>query len=670
MIYATVMLIVRLVFAQIQVLNLWYGRRCYERSRGEMVMMVYEKALSRKNTFGQMIPGKEELENTTQNGHDNGSSTEVPGKKNRKMCGFLPWKTKAQKKNATKETASMGKIFNLLRGDVYEVSQRFWEINILIDQPLGLLIAVMLVWDLFGPSCLLGVATVIVAQAINGIITKYLLKWGRIRRSVTDTRLQISSQFVEALRHLRWYGWQNHWLRQVMEARDKELHIQIITNLLEVAITFVQVLTSGTFPVVALYGYTVLAGRPLSIDIIFPALQLFGMLEERLREIPSLVTTFINASIAMSRIQDFMEEPNKEVLLRGTPSDSSPIRLESCSFAWPGKTSPVLSDVNLTISRGLTVVCGVVGAGKSALLQALLGELDELKGVSHLPNEMVGYCAQTPWLQSMSIRDNILFSSPYHEQRYKRVLEACALVPDLANFAHGDLSFVGENGIGLSGGQKARVALARAVYSNARVLFLDDPLSALDHNTAESIVRKCLLGPLMQDRTIVLVTHRVSLVHSHADQIFEISEGKVHCHSKQETSPLRDVYDDSTQHGETEPGTAEDDVSAAVPDKFVEEEHRADWGVQTRVYWAYIKAGKLKWWSILVAVIAIYRCMAILQSWFLKEWGEAYSQFMVVFNYAELKTQMSETWTKVDISHQFLEAAATATTISVCSAGP
>ncbi|KAF4970281.1 hypothetical protein F66182_17818, partial [Fusarium sp. NRRL 66182] len=243
---------------------------------------------------------------------------------------------------------------------------------------------------------------------------------------------------------------------------------------------------------------------------------------------------FINASIAMGRIEDFMEEPNKETKAGGTVSEASPIMLEDCSFAWPGKHAPVLSDVSLTIPQGLTVVCGVVGAGKSALLQALLGELDELKGVSHLPNEMVGYCAQTPWLQSMSIRDNILFSSPYNEQRYKRVLEACALVPDLANFAHGDLSFIGENGIGLSGGQNARVALARAVYSTARVLLLDDPLSALDHNTAESIVRRCLLGPLMRDRTIVLVTHRVSLVQSHADQIVEVAGGKVRSVGKQD----------------------------------------------------------------------------------------------------------------------------------------
>lgn len=441
--YAAIMLALRLVFAQSQVLNLWYGRRCYERSRGEMVMMVYEKALARKNTFGQKMQSKEDVENVTEEDDNTDDSMDEPIKRSRKLCGLIPWRGSKSQKKEVKQTASMGKIFNLLRGDVYEVAQRFWEIDTLIDKPLGLVISIALVWKLFGPSCFLGVLTVIIAQVINGFITRALLRWERVRRAATDVRLQISSQFVEALRHLRWYGWQSHWLRQVMEARDKELNLRIITSLWNIAIRFVNVFSSGVFPVVALYGYTMLAGHPLSIEIIFPALQLFTMLEERLRDIPTLITTLINASIAMGRIEDFMAEPDKETGKADTTSDSTPIRLESCSFAWPGKLSPVLSDVTLTASKGLTVICGVVGAGKTALLQAFLGELDKLKGECHIPNEMVGYCAQTPWLQSMSIRDNIVFSSPFDEQRYKRVLDACALVPDLANFAHGDLSFIG-----------------------------------------------------------------------------------------------------------------------------------------------------------------------------------------------------------------------------------
>ena len=125
----------------------------------------------------------------------------------------------------------------------------------------------------------------------------------------------------------------------------------------------------------------------------------------------------------------------------------------------------------------------------------------------------------------MSIRENILFNQPYDSARYKETLDASALLPDLASFEHGDLSAIGENGIGLSGGQKARVALARAIYSHASILLLDDPISALDQQTAEWIVKRCFTGKLVEGRTIVLVTHRVDLCRGLARQTIEVSHG-------------------------------------------------------------------------------------------------------------------------------------------------
>lgn len=594
-------------------------------------MMVYEKALSRKNIFGLMVEGKPESSADEASDLIDEPAAQTSQQTNKAAGSFwrrIISRTENVPQKQAKEAASLGKIFNLLRGDVYEVAQRFWEVDTLIDKPLGLFIAIYLVWTLFGPSCFLGILAVLVAQAVNALITRALLRWERVRRAATDTRLQITSQFVEAIRHLRWYGWQNHWLKQVMEARQHELNIRIVTSLWSILIRFINAFASGVFPVVALYAYTFLAGHELRIDIIFPALQLFTMLETRLRDIPGLITSLINAFIALGRIEDFMSEPDKENLPSEHLANETPFSMQSCSFAWPGKGSPVLVDIDVTVPKGLTVVTGKVGAGKTAFLQALLGELDRVSGTAHIPNEMVGYCAQTPWLQSMSIRDNILFSAPYHEQRYKRTLEACALLPDLAQFKHGDLSFVGENGIGLSGGQKARVALARAVYSASRVLLLDDPLSALDHNTAELIVRKCFLGPLMKDRTVVLVTHRTTLVRQIADQIIDISDKHATVYDKDIIGlHMTDTLSQSVEHeGEPEPESTLEEESAAVPDKFIEEEHRAEGGVKARVYWNYIKAGKYRWWLALVLILAIYRLMAVGQSWFLKGWGEAYEQ--------------------------------------------
>jgi ABC-type multidrug transport system fused ATPase/permease subunit len=206
------------------------------------------------------------------------------------------------------------------------------------------------------------------------------------------------------------------------------------------------------------------------------------------------------------------------------------------------------------------------------------------------------------------------------------VLEACALLPDMAELKHGDRSNIGENGIGLSGGQKARVALARAVYSNAKVLLLDDPLSALDHQTAEFIVNKLLAGPLLEERTAILATHRTELCHSLAKQWVHLEHGQAIIHEptqSEDANALKRTQTTETE-SEEEAKKREEEQAAAIPDKFIEDEHRAKGGVKWSVYWRYIKAGTLRWWSIAIFVMALFRVLDVAQTWFIKSWGESY----------------------------------------------
>lgn len=507
---------------------------------------------------------------------------------------------------------------------------RFWEFQSIITKPLGLVLSVVLIWRLIGWPCLFGVLTVVLAQVLNGLITRHLLQWERLRRTATDSKLQKINVYVNAIRHLRWYGWQDFWQAQIMQARQHELNLRIITTLWGILINFTNNLGSGMFPVAAFYAYTVLAGQPLRVDIAFPALQLFSMLENSLREIPSLITVLLNARIAVGRIEDFMEEPNKDHPTLQTSGQGawSELRLESASFAWPGTSRPVLHGISIAFPAGLTVITGKVGAGKTALLQALMGELNNVTGSFIQSNEMIGYCSQRPWLQSMSIRENIVFSSSQDDIRYKQVLEACALTSDLALLKDGDLSNVGENGIGLSGGQKARVSLARAVYSGANLLVLDDPLSALDQQTAETVVRKCFGGPLLQGRTVILATHRTDLCRGIARQCVVMSEGRAHVLGRGEVigsdmlSRIRSSDSVSSGSGEGE----EVQEVGVVPDKFIEEEHRAHGGVKAAVYWEYVKAGKIKWWAVLISILALHRLVTVGETWYLKLWGEAFDR--------------------------------------------
>lgn len=649
--FATLLLLARLADSQVQIFALWFGRRCYERSRGEMITMIFEKTLDRKaisqppnceeGGIDQDRPNGHGEESSATNGDEVRDAERMPllnddTQKHRRTGGRSRWLSLLRSLKASfrgkkmalsneNQHASMGKILNIIRNDAYEVAQRFWEFQTLIFVPFGIAISLVLVWRLLGWPCLIGVAVVLIAQVLNAIFARILISWETRRRGATDTRLQRISQYVEAIRHLRWYGWHYGQLQSIMDARQKELNLRIVTSLWNITIKFVNTFGGGLLPVTAFYAYTVLAGRQLRVDIAFPALQLFAMLQKNLRQVPNLITVLLNAKVAMGRIESFMNEPDKPKHSDGRASQGEMV-LSNASFGWPGTSHLVLRNLSLSFPRGLTLVIGLVGSGKSALLQALLGEMDLENGEINRPNTPVAYCTQTPWLQSMSIRENILFNLPYEPARYRQTLDACALLPDLASFQHGDLSTIGENGIGLSGGQKARVALARAVYSPASILLLDDPISALDQQTAEWIVRRCLTGNLVEGRTIVLVTHRIDICKGLATQTIEVSRGSARIIKGDIDVIAESMLEKITSSGSHVAEDTSRQLQDAVPDKFEEEERRRHGGVQLAVYWEYVRAGKIRWWLLVIFAAAAWRLMGVAESWFLKEWGEAYNR--------------------------------------------
>ncbi|KAM0720329.1 hypothetical protein Q7P37_004465 [Cladosporium fusiforme] len=626
MTYAALSLGVQLTKCQSGVFSLWFGRRCYERSRGEMITMLYEKTLGRKISFN---PPKPKTDDSDEAEDEDGANEDGDVKDKKTWSSLLTrFINKFKSKNKSEEAAepaAMGKILNLMRNDVYEVAQRFWEFQSLITKPLSVIFSLTLVVNFLGWPAMLAVIVMLAAQVTNAILVKFLIGFETHRRKATDGRLHVVSQFVEAIRHLRWYGWQDVFLDRIM-------------TFWGLLIGFINSAALDLSPSVGFFAYTVIGKKPLTVDIAFPALTLFNLLSMNLQDLPGLITVLLNAYVAVGRIEDFMAEPDKDTMSTIAHEGNSLVLLNA-SFAWPGTSKSVLRDVSASFSPGLTVVCGKVASGKTALLQALLGELDMLSGKLYGPNEAVGYCSQTPWLQSMSIRDNILFSAPYEDDRYKAVVDACALNPDLLQFRAGDLSFIGENGIGLSGGQKARVALARAVYTRSRILLLDDPFSALDQQTAESIVKKLFAGPLVKGRTTILATHRVDLVLGLATRLYEVEDGVVTYLDNEEPPPefLRHSRSNAEDNDKSKT-LAKHMEEAAVPEKFIEEEHRASGGVKASVYWGYVKAGKLPLWGSLVVLLVAYRLVALSGAWLLKSWGEAYRTESALFNVLEEST--------------------------------
>ncbi|CAH0405995.1 unnamed protein product [Chilo suppressalis] len=219
------------------------------------------------------------------------------------------------------------------------------------------------------------------------------------------------------------------------------------------------------------------------------------------------------------------EEDEQELSMR-IEEDSRGVRLKHANAKWiAAHPENTLTDLSLTIKPGkLIAVIGPVGAGKSSLLHVLLRELPLQSGSVHIGGT-ISYASQEPWLFAGSVRQNILFGQAMDRPRYNAVVRRCALDRDFTLFPHGDKTIVGERGVSLSGGQRARISLARAVYKRADIYLLDDPLSAVDAHVGRHLFESCVVGYL-RNTTRVLVTHQLQFLRD-VDQIIILKNGTI-----------------------------------------------------------------------------------------------------------------------------------------------
>ncbi|VFQ87273.1 unnamed protein product [Cuscuta campestris] len=278
-------------------------------------------------------------------------------------------------------------------------------------------------------------------------------------------------------------------------------------------------------------------GYELDAATVFTCLALFNNLISPLNSFPWVINGLIDAIISTKRLSRYLSCFEHEVAKEHTgPKQSNnedndvAIFVHDASCIWSSSDEKqldiVLDHVNLFIPKGLLVaVVGEVGSGKSSLLNMILGEMKLINGAIHV-NGSIAYVPQVPWILSGTIRDNILFGRSYDAMRYSEVLHACSMDFDILRMAGGDMAHVGEKGVNLSGGQRARLALARAIYHGAYIYILDDILSAVDAHVAFSILHTAILGPLMKQRTCILCTHNLQAITA-ADIVVVMDKGHV-----------------------------------------------------------------------------------------------------------------------------------------------
>jgi ATP-binding cassette subfamily C (CFTR/MRP) protein 1 len=278
--------------------------------------------------------------------------------------------------------------------------------------------------------------------------------------------------------------------------------------------------------VVTLSAYQLVYGD-LTTETALAAMTVFSMLQFPLQMFPNSIASILEAQLAVGRIENFLNSPEIEerpMIPRTHPTQPS-IVVEDVTLCWPNGNL-LLQDVEFVVpAKGkLTVVMGSVGAGKSGLLTALIGELPPRAGDITLLGSLA-YAAQVPWIRHATVRENIIFDKPFNESLYTIVLHACSLVPDLKTMPAEDHSEIGEKGINLSGGQKARIALARALYAKADVLLLDDPLSAVDAHVMHQLLRT-FKSSLVANSAVVLATHQEAAL-AYADQVVMLENQKM-----------------------------------------------------------------------------------------------------------------------------------------------
>ncbi|RUS20390.1 hypothetical protein BC937DRAFT_95314 [Endogone sp. FLAS-F59071] len=543
-----------------------------------------------------------------------------------------------------KSNADAGKLMSMMYIDTEEIAEIASYVFHFCQAPLEIAIGLVYLYYLVGISSIYGVGVMLVMILFNNRIGK---NYGKVQgelKKVRDKRISLDNEFVQGIRIIKYFAWENKITERSLESRNMELNQLLKVKLWGCGMRILWMATPLLVPIATFFSFTKLYGGTLDAATAFTSLAIFAMLREPLSAIPEYMVEIISASAGLQRISAFLDE--EEIPKEDQDfSESHPIiGFENASFQWHSAsvdtTKVTLQDINLEFPRGqLSIICGPVGSGKTSLLLALLGEMKLVSGRKFLPRpiESVAFVSQQVWLQNASIRENITFGLPFDKPRYEEVLEICALNPDCELWRDRDLTEIGEKGVTLSGGQKSRVALARAVYSKASCILLDDILSAVDSHTAQYLVKKCLSGTLMQYRTQIMATNHTKLLDMASYYVF-MDRGKVKC-----SGSMRDMIEggflenniwieQNNQIGEavetlltTDNAAKNIQPSDGAPRKLIEKETSSTGGVLFNTYALYLTSngGYLFWLMFLTALILV-RFLSVAESWWLKIWSDAY----------------------------------------------
>uniref|UniRef100_A0A8C7TZT0 Multidrug resistance-associated protein 4 n=1 Tax=Oncorhynchus mykiss TaxID=8022 RepID=A0A8C7TZT0_ONCMY len=517
-----------------------------------------------------------------------------------------------------------GQIVNLLSNDVNKFDEVTIFLHFLWVGPLQAAAVLGLLWVEIGPSCLAGMAVLVILMPTQTMFGRLFSKFRSKTAALTDNRIRTMNEVVSGIRIIKMYAWEKPFSALVNDVRRKEISKIMSSSYLR-GLNMASFFAASKIIVFITFTVYVLLGNTISASRVFVAVSLYSAVRLTVTLFfPSAIEKLSETRISVRRIKNFLL---LDEIVKSVPN----VLHTQCMLS----SSPVPPS----------------NFPQSSLLSAILGELPHDKGVLKVKGQLT-YASQQPWVFPGTIRSNILFGKALHPQKYEKVLRACALKRDMELLPDGDLTVIGDRGATLSGGQKARVNLARAVYQDADIYLLDDPLSAVDAEVGRHLFEQCICG-ILKNKPRILVTHQLQYLQA-ANQILVLKEG--HMVARGTYSELQRSGVDFTsllkreEEGPQAPGVETEcrspcsrtlsqnsEVShtssirsvkdgteqlPAEPVQTVVEESRSEGTIGVGLYVKYLKAGA----NILVLIgVVLLQFLAqaayILQDWWLAYWA-------------------------------------------------
>lgn len=439
---------------------------------------------------------------------------------------------------------SVGQLITIFSSDVHRFDMQDLHLNYLWVAPCQLFIVIYMLYFHyeFGLSSLGGLILLMIFIIFQFIMSKYISSVRLHKIVATNKRIRIITEIMESFYTIKLHAWENVFFKTAEASRVVELGYIKKTMILRILNTSLSFILTKMTVFLTLLFYVYNDKKPLDAKRVFITLLLYEHVRVNMAFLfTHAATDFAEISVTLTRLTEFLlleekyVDPEYYEAVTCDPSSSTSIdnlslngvNLTDLTCKWhPNQEIPTLDKISFQIEEGkLLAIVGPIGSGKSSLLSAILGELPAVGGKVEVYGT-IAYVPQTPWLFPGTLRQNITFGKLYNSAWYNEVLEICGLETDMKCMPEGDKTKVFN--AGLSVGQKARISLARAVYSNADIYLMDDPLNAVDVRQSRHILESCIRGAL-KNKAILLVTHQLHFLEA-ADNIGVLMNGKIRAH--------------------------------------------------------------------------------------------------------------------------------------------